>query len=88
VGLSGINPDAEPSPARLREVRELAQSVGATTVYVETLVDPSVVEAFAQDAGLTVETLDPIGGLIDTDDDYLIIMERNLDALRTGLGCG
>jgi zinc transport system substrate-binding protein len=87
VGLSGINPDAEPSPARLREVRELAESVGATTVYVETLVDPSVVEAFAQDAGLVVDTLDPIGGLVDLNDDYLVIMERNLDALKTGLGC-
>ena len=87
VGLSGINPDAEPSPARLREVRELAESVGATTVYVETLVDPSVVEAFAQDAGLVVDTLDPIGGLVDESDDYLVIMERNLDALKTGLGC-
>ena len=87
VGLSGINPDAEPSPARLREVRALAATVGATTVYVETLVDPSVVEAFAHDAGLSVATLDPIGGLVKGGDDYLIIMRRNLDALKKGLGC-
>lgn len=88
VGLSGINPEAEPSPARLREVRDLAKSVGATTVFVETLVDPSVVEAFAYDAGLTVATLDPIGGLVEDGDDYLIIMNRNLDVLKAGLGCG
>lgn len=87
VGLSGIDPDAEPSPARLREVRALAASVGATTVYVETLVDPSVVEAFAHDAGLSVATLDPIGGLVAPGDDYLIIMRRNLDVLKEGLGC-
>ncbi len=88
VGLSGINPEAEPSPARLREVRDLAASVGATTVFVETLVDPSVVEAFAHDAGLQVATLDPIGGLVEDGDDYLIIMHRNLEVLKTGLGCG
>jgi zinc transport system substrate-binding protein len=87
VGLSGINPEAEPSPARIREVRELAQSIGATTVFIETLVDPSVVEAFAQDAGLEVAILDPIGGLVVDGDDYLIIMHRNLEVLRAGLGC-
>jgi zinc transport system substrate-binding protein len=88
VGLSGINPEAEPSPARIREVRDLAISVGATTVFVETLVDPSVVEAFAYDAGLEVATLDPIGGLVEDGDDYLIIMNRNLDVLTAGLDCG
>jgi zinc transport system substrate-binding protein len=88
VGLSGINPEAEPSPARLKEVRDLARSIGATTVFVETLVDPSVVEAFARDADLAVATLDPIGGLVATGDDYLIIMRRNLKVLETGLGCG
>lgn len=87
VGLSGINPEAEPSPARLREVRDLAEMVGATTVFMETLVDPSVVEAFAYDAGLDVAILDPIGGLVEDGDDYLIIMNRNLEVLRAGLGC-
>ncbi len=88
VGLSGINPEAEPSPSRIREIRNLAESVGATTVFVETLVDPSVVEAFAYDAGLEVATLDPIGGLVEDGDDYLIIMNRNLNVLKAGLGCG
>ena len=86
VGLSGIDPEAEPSPARIREVRAIAESSGATTVYVEALVDPSVVDAFAHDAHLTVATLDPVesakGG-----DDYLTIMNRNLSTLEKGLGC-
>jgi zinc transport system substrate-binding protein len=87
VGLSGIDPEAEPSPARIREVRDLAESIGATTVFVETLVDPSVVEAFARDAGLEVSTLDPVESATGTDD-YLVIMRRNLDAMEAGLGCG
>ena len=88
MGLSGLDPEAEPSPARIREVRDIANSTGATTVFVETLVDPSVVEAFAQDANLTIATLDPIESLTDPDDDYLIVAMRNLDALSAGLGCG
>ncbi len=86
VGLSGLDPEAEPSPARIREVRDIAQRTGATTVFVETLVDPSVVEAFASDAGLAVATLDPIENA-EPPDDYLTIMDRNLAALEDGLGC-
>ena len=88
MGLSGLDPEAEPSPARIREVRDIADSTGATTVFVETIVDPSVVEAFAHDANLAIATLDPIESLTDPDDDYLIVAARNLDALGAGLGCG
>jgi zinc transport system substrate-binding protein len=88
MGLSGLDPEAEPSPARIREVRDIADSTGATTVFVETIVDPSVVEAFAHDANLAIATLDPIESLTDSDDDYLIVATRNLDALSAGLGCG
>jgi zinc transport system substrate-binding protein len=87
VGLSGLDPEAEPSPARIREVRDIAESEGATTVYAEALVDPSVVEAFARDAHLVVATLDPVESAI-APDDYLVIMNRNLTALEVGLGCG
>lgn len=87
VGLSGIDPEAEPSPARIREVRAIAESVNATTIYAEALVDPSVVEAFASDAHLSVATLDPVENAY-APDNYLIIMARNLEALSTGLGCG
>jgi zinc transport system substrate-binding protein len=88
IGLSGLDPEAEPSPARIREVRDIAESTGATTVFVETIVDPSVVEAFAHDANLAVATLDPIESLTDPADDYLIVATRNLEALSAGLGCG
>jgi zinc transport system substrate-binding protein len=88
MGLSGLDPEAEPSPARVREVRDVANATGATTVFVETIVDPSVVEAFARDANLAIATLDPIESLTDPDDDYLIVATRNLDALSAGLGCG
>lgn len=87
VGLAGLDPEAEPSPARLREVRNLAESLGATTVFAETLLDPSVVAAFASDAGLAVATLDPVESVSGVDD-YLAVMARNLAALQLGLGCG
>jgi zinc transport system substrate-binding protein len=86
VGLSGLDPESEPSPYRIREARDIAASTDATTVFVEPLVDPSVVQSFANDAHLTVAILDPIesatGGA-----DYLSIMYTNLDTLEVALGC-
>lgn len=85
-GLSGLDPDAEPSPARVREVRDEVQATGATTVYSESLVDAAAIEALAADAGVQTAVLDPVEG-VSGDDDYIDVMTRNLDALRAGLGC-
>ncbi|WP_238581608.1 metal ABC transporter substrate-binding protein [Demequina aestuarii] len=85
-GLSGLDPDAEPSPARVREVRDEVQATGATTVYSESLVDAAAIEALAADAGVQTAVLDPVEG-VTGDDDYIDVMTRNLDALRAGLAC-
>jgi zinc transport system substrate-binding protein len=91
VGLSGLDPEAEPSPAKIREARAIAISSGATTVFIEALVDPSVVEAFAFDAHLTVATLDPVESLVKSNlvpnPSYITAMEQNLFVLRTALAC-
>lgn len=87
VGLSGVSPDAEPSPARLREVREIVEHEGVDVIYFETLVSSAVSESFARDLGVGTAVLDPIEGLADTADDYRSVMQRNRDALAAGLGC-
>jgi zinc transport system substrate-binding protein len=91
VGLSGLDPEAEPSPAKIREARAIAASSGATTVFIEALVDPSVVEAFASDAHLAVATLDPVESLVKSNlvanPSYITAMEQNLFVLRTALAC-
>lgn len=85
-GLSGLDPEAEPSPARVREVRDEVLSTGATTVFSESEVDAAAIEALASDAGVETAVLDPIEGVADGDD-YIEVMTRNLDALRAGLDC-
>jgi zinc transport system substrate-binding protein len=89
VGISGLSPDAEPSPARLAEVQEVVQAEGVTTIFYETLVSPKVAETMAEDLDLATAVLDPIEGLIDdtADEDYLTLMRANLDALRKANGC-
>ncbi|WP_291380031.1 metal ABC transporter substrate-binding protein [Demequina sp.] len=86
VGIAGVEPDTEPSPARLREIHGIIAETGATTVFTEELVSPKVAEALAQDSGVVTAVLDPIASVGDGDD-YRGVMLRNLDALRTALAC-
>jgi zinc transport system substrate-binding protein len=89
VGIAGINPDAEPSPARLAEVQQVVQDEGLTTIFYERLVSPAVAEALANDVGVETAVLDPIEGLTDetADEDYFSLMRANLDALEEANGC-
>jgi zinc transport system substrate-binding protein len=91
VAITGISPEAEPTPQRLRHVVDVVRSTGATTVFFETLVSPRIAETVAQETGAKTAVLDPIEGLTPDEqragDDYFTIMRRNLHALRTALGC-
>ena len=87
IGITGIDPEAEPSPARLREVADVIRDHGITTIFFETLTSPKVTQTLAQDVGVQAAVLDPLEGLSDTGSDYLDVMRNNLEALRTGLTC-
>jgi zinc transport system substrate-binding protein len=88
VGISGLSPDAEPSPARMRDVTDLVTREGVTTIYYETLVDPKVAKTLADETGATSAVLDPIEGLVaGSAESYPTIMASNLATLRTGQGC-
>ncbi|MCM0641514.1 metal ABC transporter substrate-binding protein [Cellulomonas wangsupingiae] len=87
VGISGVDPESEPSPARLREVGEIVDAEGVTTIFFETLASPKVAQTLAADLGVEAAVLDPIEGLADDSQDYFSIAEANLDALRVALSC-
>lgn len=87
--IAGLSPDAEPTPADLARLQQLIEEDGITTVFGERLAPPALVETLAEDAGVSAAVLDPIEGLTDEtdDEDYLSLMEQNLEALRTANGC-
>lgn len=89
VGIGGIDPEAEPSPERIAEVHDVATDRGVTTIFYERLVSPEVAETLANDLGVEAAVLDPIEGLTDdtANEDYLSLMQANLDALRAANGC-
>ena len=89
IAISGLSPDAEPSPARIAQVQRVAREYGLTTIFSETLVSPALARAIAGDLGLVTDVLDPIEGLTDQSrgHDYFSIMASNLAALRKAGGC-
>lgn len=87
VGISGLDPDAEPSPARLAAVEKIARDEGVTTIFFESLVSPKVARTLAEDLGIRAAVLDPIEGVTDDDADYFSIADDNLAALRMALSC-
>ncbi|WP_187361161.1 metal ABC transporter substrate-binding protein [Phytoactinopolyspora mesophila] len=89
LGVAGLDPDSEPSAARVAEVHDTVREEGITTVFYEPLTSPDVIEAIAGDLGLETDVLDPIEGLTDDtlDEDYISLMRANLEALRAANGC-
>lgn len=90
--ISGVSPEAEPSPKRLQELAALVRSKGVTTIFSEALVSPRTADALAREAGVKTAVLNPIEGLtrdqLSAGRSYVTVMRDNLATLRTALGCG
>jgi zinc transport system substrate-binding protein len=86
--INGLDPESEPSAARVKALEHMAKADGVTTVFYETLVSDETAKTIASDAGLRTDVLDPIEGITDRSrgDDYFQVMESNLKALQKALG--
>ncbi|WP_435612682.1 metal ABC transporter substrate-binding protein [Streptomyces sp. bgisy159] len=86
--ISGLDPESEPSPARIRELQGEARADGVTTVFYETLVSGKTAKTLAKDAGLKTDVLDPVEGITEKSrgQDYFAVMDANLTALKSALG--
>ncbi|MFE0224254.1 metal ABC transporter substrate-binding protein [Streptomyces albidoflavus] len=86
--IAGVDPESEPSPARMKELQKIAAQEKVTTVFFETLASDRTAKVLAEDTGLGTGVLDPLEGITDKSqgDDYLEVMEANLAALKKALG--
>ncbi|MFD4278204.1 metal ABC transporter substrate-binding protein [Streptomyces cyaneofuscatus] len=87
-GIAGIDPEAEPTPARIQELHTIAEKEKATTVFFETLASDKTAKTLAKDTGLKTGVLDPLEGITKKSQgaDYIEVMESNLTALQKALG--
>ena len=90
VAIMGISPDAEPTPADLKNLISTIKDNQVKYVFFETLVSPRIAQTVAEASGAETLVLDPLEGLSEAGrkngDDYLKIMTRNIDNLELALG--
>ncbi|WEO97544.1 metal ABC transporter substrate-binding protein [Streptomyces sp. FXJ1.172] len=86
--ITGLDPDSEPSAARVKDLEQMARADGVSTVFYETLVSDKTAKTIAGDAGLRTDVLDPIEGITakSRGKDYFSVQEANLKALQQALG--
>ena len=88
VGISGLSPDSEPSPAKIVEIADFVRANNVKTIYYETLVDPKIAETVASETGASTAVLDPLEGLAPgSTGNYVTVMESNLASVKAGNGC-
>ena len=89
VGIEGLSPDSEPSPARMAEIIDFVRANHVRVIFFEELVSPKVAETIAKETGSSVQVLNPLEGLSDEElesgADYFSVMEENLKQLEAAL---
>ena len=86
--VHGLDPEGEPSPEDLAEVVEQIEDKGLTVLYVEEYTDLASIQSIVDETGVTIQTLYTMEmAPSDAGDDYLSMMNKNLDALVAGIGC-
>lgn len=86
VGISGVDPETEPSPARLLEVEKTVKDEGVSTIFFETTASPKVAESLAENLGVTAEELDNLETQLSPDADYPAVMRQNCEKLVASFG--
>ncbi len=91
LALTGLSPEAEPSPRDLEALVDEVKQTDATTVFFETLVSSKLADTVAREAGAKTAVLDPLEGLTEDEvaagEDYFSVMRGNLAILRAALQC-
>jgi zinc transport system substrate-binding protein len=83
LSISGVDPEAEPSPARIAEVAKELEGLKVKTIYFEDQASPKTAEVLADRLGMATAVLSPLEN--DNAGDYLQVMRSNLEALQSGL---
>jgi len=88
VTVHGLDPEGEPTAENIAEVVEKITEDEISVFYVEEYTDLSSVDSIVSQTGVTVLYLYTMEMPPSTDgEDYLSLMQKNLDNLVTGLGC-
>ena len=86
ASISGIDPETEPSPAELANIKTVVESTGTTTIFTEELVSPTTAQTIAAETGAQTDVLSPLESKPEQGD-YTDAMTTNLGRLKVALAC-
>ncbi len=82
-----VAPGREASPAHIKEVIDVAKKLKVKAIFAEPQFNPKAAQRIAEEAGIKVLFLDPLGGAqIKDKDSYLKLMKYNLEQMRQAMG--
>jgi zinc transport system substrate-binding protein len=85
VGVIEASPGREPSPGHLQRIIAGIKKYGVKAVFAEPQLNSRVAEVIAQEAGVQVLIIDPLGGRPPYGSDYIKLMRHNLAVLTQAL---
>ncbi|MBB6675262.1 metal ABC transporter solute-binding protein, Zn/Mn family [Cohnella nanjingensis] len=89
TAVMGLSPDAEPRAQDLLRIAKFVKDNGVRTIFFEELVSDRIAKTLAEEANVGTMVLNPVEGLTSEEekagDDYVTLMERNLQNLQKAL---
>ncbi|NTV41470.1 MAG: zinc ABC transporter solute-binding protein [Candidatus Moranbacteria bacterium] len=91
TSIAGLSPEAEPSSQELAKIVQFVKENKIKYIFFESLVSPKLSQTIATEVGAQTLVLNPIEGLsgeeISQGENYLTVMQANLENLQTALQC-
>jgi len=86
ASISGIDPDAEPSPAEMANIKSVVEKTGVKTIFTEELVSDAPAKAIAAETDAKTSVLSPLESEPERGD-YTDAMTSNLERLKSAMVC-
>ena len=86
ASISGIDPETEPSPAEMANIKSVVEKTGVKTIFTEELVSDAPAKAIAAETGAETSVLSPLESKPEQGD-YTDAMTTNLGRLKTAMVC-
>jgi zinc transport system substrate-binding protein len=85
IAVIALFPGQEPSAGWMAELIELAEEKSVTAIFSEAQFPPALAKRIAEESGLNLLELDPLGGPnLEGRDSYLALMRYNLNMFTDG----
>ena len=86
ASISGIDPETEPSPAEMANIKSVVEKTGVKTIFTEELVSDAPAKAIAAETDAKTSVLSPLESKPERGD-YTDAMTSNLERLKSAMVC-